>query len=1123
MIETTADRLRLARERFPELRSFLHDGLIAQLDSGTLDGVIAGALRLNAPPIIAEVLRFITVASEDENRRRTRAPAPASGRVKSPGPTLSGSAATEPEAISLVPSKPKQPASSAGRASQPPLVRPPVTSLGAASAAADSDAPAKEELSQPEPAAEQAPPILIASSGPGLLDPSMFSSQVDAFDETDGELEAIETERGVSLSWTSRPAAGGEHILYLLVASGDGVPGSILAGERVAATSATHVELPPDSGPYFSLFAFIGPSAEEAMAGKGRPHGSTVLLPEVRELAAEPFPGSVILRWQLPAKIERVRVMRSAANEVLPRRFDPALELVLEHHEAVRDNSVVAGARYQYRVVTVGHDDRLSAGRVVTAVVPMRLAPVTTLKATISTDPHGQPWVNLHYVDPEAGKVTIFASPEVPEEVPVGRVFDEGSLMELGEPIQLRPTTEVDGSRSILDVPFDLSEHTRWIFTPVSSGGGKFVVGRTAAVDYVGPIEDAEIIDRVRYQILRFDWPRGADSVGYLIGPPGSTAEMVSGRPHSIDRPTYDQVGGVVIPSLDDRGARVHVRGASRFGMIVSMGEPAVVDYPGRLVLEYRFAPESGSKWVLQVRTERAISDPMYAEVLANQYQWIPSDALSHAQRPPGTVSVAQIRRKMPIQAATWTSISDPFHLPSGYIRTLFHVDGHRTPLVVIDPLPGQPGGSHSGGNDPSTGMLRGISAFREAVGSRSAPPPEPVVQRPRHVTCPVCLEAYPDATEALRCPPEGSCVPVRDAERARFLREEATPDRPVHVGPAIQHDGPNILCPKCKTPGAQPVCPHCHSALPRHWETKNALTFAFIGAKTTGKTVCMTVLQRELADRVAPSIGRTLSPMNEDTKVRATAYRRELYTDRRMTGGTIEVAQNPELLNPLLYSLDGLSSGGPTAIGLFDVAGEDMRTVAKVERYGHILSRSDCLVFLFDVLQLVQVKNHLQGIGEGYFAFPPMSADPTEVLHNVVSVIRQHQNLPHGPLPNRFAIVLSKIDGLQKGSRAGIPEISRMLPPGSVLMQDPYLHRNGPLYVPGDAELVHREVGVLLERLGAHDFVNAVTTNLGNFRYFALSALGHGPIGQKTLSDAGVNSFRVCDAIRWTMSEKTW
>jgi hypothetical protein len=207
----------------------------------------------------------------------------------------------------------------------------------------------------------------------------------------------------------------------------------------------------------------------------------------------------------------------------------------------------------------------------------------------------------------------------------------------------------------------------------------------------------------------------------------------------------------------------------------------------------------------------------------------------------------------------------------------------------------------------------------------------------------------------------------------------------------------------------------------------------------------------------------------------------------------------------------------------LFDVAGEDMNTVAKLERYGHMLSRSDCLVFLFDVLQLVQVQNQLRGIGEGYFTFPADSDDPTDVLLNVVSVIRQHQNLPHGLLPNRIAIVLSKMDGLQKGSRAGIPEVVRILPPGSVLMQDPYPQRNGPLFVPGDAELVHREVGVLLERLGAYDFVNAVTSNLGNFRYFAMSALGHGPIGQKTLSDAGVNSFRVCDAVRWTMAEKPW
>ncbi len=1129
MTKATADRLKLAQDRFPELRKFLTEGLVAQLDTGTLDSAISTVMRLGAPPYIAEVLRFVALAAEDEGRRRAKATGGTSGRDASRKPRTGAGTPADPAAVTLVPAKQKPPASSAGRpARQTGPARPPVTSLGTTAPGSASEvAEPKEELSRPEPPEppeQQEPQASDDVSFPGGLDPSAFSGQVDAFDDTDGEVRATETATGVRLQWARRPAAPHEQVLYLVVADADGVPGSIREGERVAATAATSVELPPGSGPYFSLFAFIGNSAGEAIADKGRPHGHAVLLPEVQELAAESFAGSVILRWLLPATVHRVRVMRSPADGTLPRRFDPALELPVEHNEAVRDNSVLAGARYLYRVVTVGDDDRLSEGRDVEAVVPMRLTPVTSLSAVISADQHGESRVNLRYDDPGAGKVTIYASSQVPAEVAVGKVFDEGSLapMRLGEPIQLRPTIETDGSRSLSDVPLDLREFTRWIFTPVSSGGGKFVVGRAAAVDYVGPIEDAEIIDRVRYQVLRFDWPRGADSVDYLIGPPGSTAEMISGRPHRVDRMTYDQLGGVKLDALDDRGARIHVRGSSRFGMAVSRGEPAVVDYPGRLLVEYRFAPDQGSKWVLQVHTERAISDQLYAEVLANPYQWIPSDALPPAQRPAGTTSLAQVRRKLPIQARTWTSISDAFSMPAGYVRALFQIDGHRVPLMVLDPLP-DAGAAQRGGNDPSPVRPRGIFAIRDAVGARNAPPPPPVAAAPRPVTCPVCLQPYPGTTEALRCPPGGSCPAVPDLERARFRHEEAVAAPPVYIGQASQTGGPTLLCPQCRTAGAQPVCPHCHSDVPRHWGAKNALTFTFVGAKATGKTVCMTVLQRELAERVAPSLGRTLTPMNEDTKVRSAGYRNELFIQREMTQGTVALAANPTLLNPLLYSFDGRPDGGPTAIGLFDVAGEDMSSVARVERYGHMLSRSDCLVFLFDVLQLVQVQNQLRGIGEGYFTFPSESAEPTDVFLNVISVIRHYQNQPHGLLPNRFAIVLSKIDGLQKGSRAGIPEIVRMLPPGSVLMQDPYPQRNGPLFVPGDAELVHQEVGVLLERLGAYDFVNAVTTNLGNFRYFALSALGHGPIGQRTLSDAGINSFRVCDAIRWTMAEKTW
>jgi hypothetical protein len=117
-----------------------------------------------------------------------------------------------------------------------------------------------------------------------------------------------------------------------------------------------------------------------------------------------------------------------------------------------------------------------------------------------------------------------------------------------------------------------------------------------------------------------------------------------------------------------------------------------------------------------------------------------------------------------------------------------------------------------------------------------------------------------------------------------------------------------------------------------------------------------------------------------------------------------------------------------------------------------------------------------------------------------------------------RTAVALAKFDALHALAR--IPDRSlsaAMESPGFAYHRDPGVLR--PAYNQEDGLLLHEEIRSLLELLDAGTFLSQAEMDLGNPRFFAVSALGHQPAGT-ALAASGVTAFRVMDPINWVLHD---
>ena len=342
-----------------------------------------------------------------------------------------------------------------------------------------------------------------------------------------------------------------------------------------------------------------------------------------------------------------------------------------------------------------------------------------------------------------------------------------------------------------------------------------------------------------------------------------------------------------------------------------------------------------------------------------------------------------------------------------------------------------------------------------------------------------------------------------------------AAPDGPSSPasGPATSRPGSDRWWSRHEGHRDQPAsapsggaCPYCGLELPGDWTEQVSVCVTMAGARTTGKSIYIAVMIRQL-EEYAATRGVDVAPASPAVAHQFEQYYvAPLYEERGVMPPTPpERVEDAHQRDSLVFVLT-LPSGRQVRLVVRDVAGEDLERPHEVGPAGldHV-GRSDCVFFLFDPLKVPAIADKLADV----IPRQALGGQAKAVLDTTLSLIRNG--------PTRLAVIMSKFDVMQAlRTVEGAEEWARiMLNPGSTLLRD-----RGPN--PHDAELLHEEVRSLLLLLEANTFVAAVERSMFHrpegWRYFAVSALGESPNGD-VLHSRGIVPFRCLDPLLWALA----
>ena len=750
-----------------------------------------------------------------------------------------------------------------------------------------------------------------------------------------------------SFRWAPLPPVPGRTAVYLVCTARAGIPGGPEQGRRLAATTSTTVRL-TGTDQYFSVFVYSVEHWALLTTAACHRHALGRLLPEVEDLKVVSEVHGVLLAWRRPKGIDRVRVLRSLPDEDLPDIQDKSLLLSFTG-DSFRDQDAAPGSVYQYKIYTeaaglgaAAGTTESSPGLVRTGKVPAVPSEITELDGSIEHR-ESDPGVALSWPVPQRGRVEVFVSRGEPShETAVGVVLSRdqfaAQLELLGTKIDEPPVT-VGDRQTLAWVPLAVRDQRedlepQWTFTVVTDFDDQYVIGAHKVLTYVGDIGEAEIDERVDFQLLRASWPEGASFLGvWIIGP----GEEVSGPPvRRVTHDEFDRYGGVYL-QLPPHAQDIVVQAATKYGVEWFTGTTRTVQYPGRWVVRYQLMSKFGGTRSLHLQVDRPDWPGLGLSLMSNEY------GFPLSVNDPGTT--VQFQTSLPgteLIPGQWVRASPDLRLPRhGHFRLFVSSAADVTP-VVIDPLP----------------------EIDKVVHARHAAP----------LRCPRCL--MPDGMEAqvFRC--EGRCPEEPDWPKTALLRPGATTgpvlDRPVFAVPRtselvrkrMELSAPvdQAACPRidCQGFSHRQVCPHCHADLPPNWWAHDVLGLVVVGARSSGKTTYLSVLVRHLEKNLLPLMRGYLHPVDDVSQAKLDVMRKGV-DEGKLETSTVSAANNPGLLDPMVANISE-SSGQTRSLAVFDVAGEDMAAAANVLPYSPALAGADLVLILVDPLQLDGIREWLRG-----------------------------------------------------------------------------------------------------------------------------------------------------------------
>jgi hypothetical protein len=376
-------------------------------------------------------------------------------------------------------------------------------------------------------------------------------------------------------------------------------------------------------------------------------------------------------------------------------------------------------------------------------------------------------------------------------------------------------------------------------------------------------------------------------------------------------------------------------------------------------------------------------------------------------------------------------------------------------------------------------------------------------------VTCPFCYHRVNRLTPWFVCsgrhtPGYKPCEKEIDARRQRETGFEE-PMYPVFRPPWARFASPRrSRCPSCRGRTGERACAVCHTPLPPNFGGAFSPVIAVVGARSTGKTVYLTVVGKHLRSVLRDRFQANVWLYPDDARAWLDAGVAAIFDDRTLPIFTEQKAGRSE---PLVFewrqrSRSVLARYRSSYLSFLDTAGESLGTQRGVTEL-RFLAGVDAFIVLLDPFTLPGARERL-GLPA---AAPAAAAGAFDVLAQVTGALRNAGGIsPGARSATPIAVAFAKFDAL-RGYLGETHPIFASAP-------------SDPWYDDAAGRAIHESVRELLREWGARDIDEFMDSNYTNYRYFAVSSLGRPPdYANNTVAAGGVKPLRVEDPLVWLLS----
>jgi hypothetical protein len=277
-------------------------------------------------------------------------------------------------------------------------------------------------------------------------------------------------------------------------------------------------------------------------------------------------------------------------------------------------------------------------------------------------------------------------------------------------------------------------------------------------------------------------------------------------------------------------------------------------------------------------------------------------------------------------------------------------------------------------------------------------------------------------------------------------------------------------------------------------------------GARRTGKSIFIAVLLEQLKQYVSK-----VKAADDDVETRFEEfYRGPLYVQRGMLKPTPSALQEAAHQREPLHFVITRDDDVRHHLVIRDVAGEDLEYLGSAKAVDpkelSFFRNADAVFFLYDPGTLPTIRDIVADLP----AAQETGGDPLPVLERTVELMRD------GSDP-RLAVIMAKFDIVQERAEADHNDSL-----AAILRNNGATFRSdaSPMAPADDAEseFLHEEIRSLLHRLEARELLGEARRAPGEHRFFAVSALGESPHGER-LHARGIVPFRCLDPLRWALA----